>query len=276
MKLILSAALTALFLVFTNGQATEFTGCLTRGGKIINVAEGTSPKRACKFKSMQISWNLEGPPGPPGPAGLGAVVSNSAPTANDDMNSPYSLGSVWIDTSAAKAYILVDNTANAAVWTLLGGSEPATHYAIGDPGPAGGIVFYITDGGLHGLEAAPNDSPPAPWGCFGTPIDGAEGTVIGTGSLNTADILAGCSKFPIAAEVFITPINGVLGWFLPSKDELNELYLNRSVVGDFDFFTYWSSSEFDDSSAWFQYFLNGFQNVYDKSNLVGVRAVRAF
>jgi len=38
------------------------------------------------------------------------------------------------------------------------GSEPEpTVYAIGDTGAADGIVFYITDGGLHGLEAAPVD-----------------------------------------------------------------------------------------------------------------------
>jgi len=40
-----------------------------------------------------------------------------------------------------------------------GGSDPATitYYAVGDTGPAGGIVFYTSDGGLHGLEAAPAD-----------------------------------------------------------------------------------------------------------------------
>src|SRR5271157_4536262 len=36
---------------------------------------------------------------------------------------------------------------------LLGGKT----YTIGETGPSGvGIVFYITDGGLHGLEAAPS------------------------------------------------------------------------------------------------------------------------
>ena len=36
-----------------------------------------------------------------------------------------------------------------------------TTYVVGDVGPAGGIVFYVTDGGLHGLEAAPADQPPS-------------------------------------------------------------------------------------------------------------------
>lgn len=38
-------------------------------------------------------------------------------------------------------------------------------YAIGDTGPAGGIVFYVTEGGIHGLEAAQVDQGYAPWGC---------------------------------------------------------------------------------------------------------------
>ena len=38
-------------------------------------------------------------------------------------------------------------------------------YEIGDTGPAGGIVFYVTDGGLHGLEAAPEDQDRGEWGC---------------------------------------------------------------------------------------------------------------
>jgi len=39
-----------------------------------------------------------------------------------------------------------------------GGGSPAVTYAIGDTGPSGvGIVFYITDGGLHGMEVAPSD-----------------------------------------------------------------------------------------------------------------------
>ncbi|MBP8084514.1 MAG: hypothetical protein KAZ87_15050 [Spirochaetes bacterium] len=46
-----------------------------------------------------------------------------------------------------------------------GGGSPAVTYAIGDTGPSGvGFVFYITDGGLHGLEVAPVDqSTSAAW-----------------------------------------------------------------------------------------------------------------
>ncbi len=80
------------------------------------------------------------------------------------------------------------------------------NYAIGDAGPAGGIVFYITpgSGGLHGLEAASTDQDGGsgvPWGCYGTEITGADGIAVGTGAQNTSDILAGCSEVGTAAKL---------------------------------------------------------------------------
>jgi hypothetical protein len=224
-----------------------------------------------------------GATGPTGPAGLGAVVFSSAPTVNDDMNSSYTVGTVWIDTSAAKPYILVDNSAGAAVWTVLGGSATGSlyaigdgsRYAIGDAGPAGGIVFHVTDGGLHGLEAAAADQVSAEWGCNGTLISGANGTVVGTGEQNTADIIAGCNETTAAS---VAAAYGP-GWYLPSKDELNLLHLQKvaGVVGGFASGSYWSSSQFSSGGAWYQGIRYGGQDYYvGKGGTVGVRAVRAF
>jgi len=159
-------------------------------------------------------------------------------------------------------------------------------YAIGDTGPAGGIVFYVTALGHHGLEAAPTDqavpsSPGAQWGCIGTDIPGADSTAIGTGKQNTTDILAGCATAGIAARLADDfTLNGYDDWFLPSKDELNELFVNRLVVGGFPsdpiLFFYWSSSERD---------ANAVECISDKCDDVvnqgknenaGVRAVRVF
>ena len=157
-------------------------------------------------------------------------------------------------------------------------SPPPLNYAIGDTGPAGGIVFYITEGGLHGLEAAPADqSSGTTWGCYPTEIDGADGTAVGTGAQNTADILAGCSDAGIAAEIADAyTLNGFHDWFLPSKDELKELYDQRSVVGGFAIDDYWSSSELNSDYAWGQYFGVAAISLYYKSYPLAVRAVRAF
>lgn len=43
--------------------------------------------------------------------------ATSAPTVNDDVDLGYSVGSKWVDVSADKAYICLDNTDGAAVWT---------------------------------------------------------------------------------------------------------------------------------------------------------------
>ncbi len=152
--------------------------------------------------------------------------------------------------------------------------------AIGDTGPAGGIVFYITHGGAHGLEAAPADqskSRGAEWGCYGTNIPGADGTAVGTGAQNTTDILAGCTTSGIAAALANDyELHGYTDWFLPSKDELDLLYQQKDVVGGFASNYYWSSSEDDSDFAWYQNFDGGFQGANDKVHTLRVRAVRAF
>jgi hypothetical protein len=71
--------------------------------------------------------------------------------------------------------------------------------------------------------------------------------------------------------------NSKTDWHLPSKDELNELYLRRDTVGGFSTNYWWSSSENDLAGAWYQYFLNGSQFADTKLyNTLRVRPVRAF
>ena len=66
------------------------------------------------------------------------------------------------------------------------------------------------------------------------------------------------------------------GWHLPTKEELNTLWLNKYVVGGFAVDTYWSATEGDSSYAWFQGFSRGFQYNYNKTDSYRVRAVRAY
>lgn len=151
----------------------------------------------------------------------------------------------------------------------------------------GGIVAYVLQPGdpgyvsgvQHGLIAAPSDqSMAAIWGCSGTTISGADGTAIGTGNQNTIDIMAGCSTAGIAARLCGDLIlGGYSDWYLPSKDELNKLYINKVVVGGFTSNDYWSSSENSANTAWRQHFNNGAQSNDTKKDITNyVRAVRAF
>jgi hypothetical protein len=67
---------------------------------------------------------------------------------------------------------------------------------------------------------------------------------------------------------------GLNDWYLPSKDELNELYINRTVASASD--GYWSSSEATATGAWDQGFGNGAQGVGGKQQTTPVRPIRAF
>ena len=172
-------------------------------------------------------------------------------------------------------------------------------YAIGDF-TAGGVVFYIAsppvdldgDGDLdNGLVAAVTDqSAGIQWYNGAYIVTGATGTAIGTGASNTNAIIAaqGATETAYAAGLARAYRGGGFNnWFLPSKDELNAMYLNRAAINltasanggvDLALIYYWSSTEVDYFNAWKQYFSNGNQFNTNKSNYAynSVRAVRAF
>jgi hypothetical protein len=64
------------------------------------------------------------------------------------------------------------------------------------------------------------------------------------------------------------------GWRLPTKEELNLMWLNIKSVGNFAVGSYWSSSEGSSYFAWAQDFYNGNQYFNDKYSTYYVRAVR--
>ena len=164
-------------------------------------------------------------------------------------------------------------------------------YAIGDVGPAEGFIFYINPNyardGWRYLEAAPFDqSAGAKWGCFRRLIPGARGTAIGTGTQNTIDMMAACTERGSAADLCVNfNVNGVGGWFLPSRDELAAMYRNLKTTGIADFgdagkidnFTYWASSQQTaDMSAHIDFADLGRQHGDDKDFPRRVRAIGAF
>jgi hypothetical protein len=256
-------------------------GCIHNNSLSMRIVSG--PEQCNERFEHYISWNKEGPQGPQGPEGPqgpagvniavgqqctqgvvigfdqdGNIICSSAPTCSDGT---------------------CNGTENCTTCPSDCGACTGDTYEIGDTGPAGGIVFYITDGGLHGLEAAPADqSSEVEWGCYGKAINGADGTAVGTGTQNTADILADCSESGVAAKVAKNySLNGYVDWFLPSVDELNLLYQQRAVVGGFYNDIYWSSTEQDDVFAWGQYFIFPSSPGYTFKDIpLRVRAVRAF
>ena len=127
-------------------------------------------------------------------------------------------------------------------------------------------------------------------GDFNTlPETGATSTAIGTGSSNTDAIIAAQGSGSYAAQLcadYSVTVDGITydDWFLPSKDELNLLYLQHTLIGGFtdDVTTeiygdyYWSSSESSKYNAWEQDFFDGSDETSDKNYPNLVRAVRAY
>ena len=222
-----------------------------------------------------------GPMGPQGPQGIqgiigltgaaGAAGTGPVGTATGDMQ--WWNGIAWVMIGVGANNTTLKNCDGIPTWVA-----GQCSFLIGDTGPAGGKVFYVTDNtGLHGLEAAPIDQATSVWGCYPASIVGARGNAVGTGAANTAAIVAACSEANTAAKIADAyALNGYTDWYLPSKDELNLLYQQKTVVGGFAGSDYWSSTEGNSSYAWLQGFNNGYQNGYSKNYSLPVRAVRAF
>jgi hypothetical protein len=172
---------------------------------------------------------------------------------------------------------------NVVVIPMEGDSQRV--YEIGETGPAGGIVYHVTDGGRHGLEASHEDqSVSAEWGCLDTDVNFVENLRYiesldpNSGARNTLIITLACGGATAAgvAGNYMGPNGITTNWYLPNKEELYLLYYQQGVVGDFDRDLYWSSSESSSGVAWFQGFNGGLQERANKFATLGVRAVRAF
>ncbi len=177
-------------------------------------------------------------------------------------------------------------TPTASSVTCVGGGGAAYTCVVGNTGPGGGIVFYVNEANATGsryMEAAPNTwsgggRPPDPSMAWSGSTRSSVSTSlhIGTGSANTAAIIAKDATPNKAATAVRAYTGGGVSWFLPSADELNELYSQRNVVGGLGGDDYWSSSQASPTNANYQNFANGHTNYAPKNNTLNARPVRAF
>ena len=201
---------------------------------------------------------------------------------------------IWLLVTAqngtTKLYYKITVTVNApgtSIGDSYGGGIIAYILKAGDPG-------YVL-GETHGLIAATSDQSAGtqwanncvvsffnPSGNCSSPTD-ATGTALGTGQTNTNTIVSslgttGSSYAALLCHNPTTPvtINGHSDWYLPSKDELNELDLNQATIGSFPGSNYWSSSEYDTNNAWVLTFSGYNESSYTKNGNFNVRCVRSF
>jgi len=248
------------------------------------------------------------------PAGLSFSTSNGRITGTPT------------ETKTATTYTIIGTSAS-------GETATATYRLrvtgdIGDTGPAGGIIFYYRAAGFSCgptrtatckyLEAAPSDwnsgsDPTNRWAqqqpgadyvmtTVASP-DTATATGIGWGYRNTRAIVAqgnsnrSYSVSPIADSYTVT-VSGVVydDWYLPSKDELNQMckwqrrvaWTSDATVcsggtlnsgpgaSGFVATDYWSSSEYVSTMAFAQVFGDGTQRSSYKFNYLSIRPIRSF
>ena len=172
--------------------------------------------------------------------------------------------------------IIDGSVAPLAVGDIFQGGKVAYILKSGDPG-------YVADGITRGFISALVDQTTGGsfWGgtspCTNTNITGADGTALGTGNQNTLDMAkASCTN--IVQAVKGVNINGYSDWYIPSKDELNKLLINKTILG-LSISKLWSSSEVDAYNAYIGYIGSGQprSDTFEKGNAVpNVRAIRSF
>jgi hypothetical protein len=151
----------------------------------------------------------------------------------------------------------------------------------------GGIIAYILQPGdsgyvageFHGIISATTDQViNITWGNGSWISTGATATALRTGNANTNTIVSVLSTGNYAARLcYDLVLNGYSDWYLPSRDEMSKMILNKNAIGGFSSANYWSSSEYDIRNAYYSNFTSGSANlVGDKLTVANVRAVRSF
>ena len=202
------------------------------------------------------------------------------------------------------------------------GSNGTTLCAVGVQGPGGGTIVYVDSTNempmYDYLEVAPADaSTSVLWSTTTAKCGSAAGTDcqtsflsdagtalgyigLGMGRAATAAIVARHNAGAVAKTAYAAGVADAYttatasDWFLPSRDELNEVCKYARNTGQaagastectggsaptlrgFASVGYWSSSEGVANGAWGQYFGLGNQGLYNKAFAYSVRPVRAF
>lgn len=197
-----------------------------------------------------------------------------------------------IGTQVLCAYTNMSNDEMYVIGNITPTSEAASgfQYALGDTGPAGGVIFYNkgkVSNGWQYLEATPDIYQIGQQTTFqllatGTNVPGARYTTIGYGLENSLAIKAVADSLSTTCPAVDACLNlefgGLSDWFLPSLMELKTLYDSGVIevrYSDEISLGTWTSSQGKLSAQAF-YIQNGSVDAVFKSNSFVVRPVRRF
>ena len=270
---ILKSTVTASSLTSVGIIASLTTGAITNSGKLIVGASSAASASAV----LEASSTTQG-----------FLPPRMNYYQRTQIVSPIAGLTIWCSNCGASGEMQVFN---GAAWTnMIGGTATETiSLSIGDSYQGGKVAYILVSGDPgydpntpHGLIAATSDQIGGIQWYNGSYINTeAKGTAIGTGFSNTNKIIAsqgGTATSYAAGVARAYTGGGYTDWYLPSKDELNKLYLSRFVIGRYVTDAYWSSSERNNINAWAQdFFIPTYIAFSDKEFIFyNVRAIRSF
>ena len=171
-----------------------------------------------------------------------------------------------------KKSLVVLLIALAIVALFVGCKDPEVTYEVGGKGPAGGYIFYDCDAyntedggagkdglkssecGWRFLEAAPKGLGKYQWGTSSATSSYGTEAGIGKGKSNMVKFkYYGIGNFPAAEACSKYNAGGYSDWFLPSIDEMKEMYKHQVKIGVWDGNSgvqVWSSTESDSTISY--------------------------
>ena len=256
-----------------------------------------------------VSWS--GSPSTFAAATVYTATITLTPTAG------YTLTGVSANFFTVAGAATVTHSANSGVIT-------AVFYMVNSTGPGGGKIFYVAStpfacGPTRAVTCTYLEAAPSGWRNGGTPANdpqiswatdvnsnqttaatGADQTAIGSGYQNSIHIVnqdgnVAATSAAVAARNYTG--GSKTDWYLPSRDELNQMckwargqawgsdaticsgdgVINSGAAAGFiDSYPYWSSSESSSFEAWAQTLVNDAQEELRKTAGVHVRPIRAF
>src|SRR5574344_880844 len=230
--------------------------------------------------------------------GAGTLVSGNFTTI-DWVNGPYfvktetdpdgTTGGIAYTITGTSQLLSVPYALYAANAGTATGGGNFTHYIGEEYG--GGVIFHLWKDNAsveHGLIVALTDqSTSQAWSNVTYTAIGTSAQSLWDGLSNSNSIVGQAGHTSSAAKLCLDLVSGGQSdWYLPSIQELNMLWNNYYTVArvlsqisgaaQLSNSLYWSSSEYNNYSAWLFGFSVGHASANDKSSTHCVRAVRAF